>query len=164
MMVGEYMEQRGLEFVLPQNPGNYPQGMGSAQEQALRTEKIWQNQALFRKYIALDGDFKNQIVTMVESVFLSPLVNQLTGFGQVSALIVLQHLLYRYGAIDGINLEENAVKTMGPSDPAEPLSQLINQLEKGDISQEQEARKSLTPWLCQKESPFRHKREFSMMT
>ena len=39
MMVGEYMEQRGLEFVLPQNPGNYPQGMGSAQEQALRTEK-----------------------------------------------------------------------------------------------------------------------------
>ena len=88
--------------------------MGSAQEQALRTEKFQQNQALFLKYSAVDGAFINQIVIAVEPVFLSSLVDQLAGFGQVSALTMLQHLLSRYGAIDKIYLEENAVNMMGP--------------------------------------------------
>ena len=52
-------------------------------------------------------------------VFLSPLVDQLIGFGQVSALTMLKHLLSSKGEIDEIDLEENAVKIMGPYDPAE---------------------------------------------
>ena len=31
----EYTEQKGFAFVLPHNLGDYPQSMGSAQEQAL---------------------------------------------------------------------------------------------------------------------------------
>ena len=68
---------------------------------------------------------KNKIFTALELVFLSPLVYQLTGFGQVSALTMMQHLFSRYGAIDEIDLGENAVKMMGPYDPAEPLAKLI---------------------------------------
>ena len=74
---------------------------------------------------------KKQIVTAVEPVLLPPLADQLTGFVHVSALTMLQHLFYRYGAIDKIDLEENAVKLMGPYDPAEPLARIIKQLEKG---------------------------------
>ena len=96
--------------------------MGSAQEQALITEKFRQNQALFRKYTAVDGASKKQIVNAVEPVFLSPLVDQLTGFGQVSALTMLQLLFASYEVINKIDLEENAVKMMGPHHPAEPLS------------------------------------------
>ena len=33
----EYMEQAGFAFLLPHNLGDYPQIMGSAQEQALKT-------------------------------------------------------------------------------------------------------------------------------
>ena len=51
---------------------------------------------------------------------MSPLVDQLKRFGQVTALQMLQHLFNWYGAIDEIYLEENAVKMMGPYDPAEP--------------------------------------------
>ena len=57
---------------------------------------------------------KNQIVKAVEPVFLSPLVNQFTGFGQVTALTVLLHLFSRYRSIYKIDLEGNAVKMMGP--------------------------------------------------
>ena len=67
----------------------------------------------------------------MEPVLLSPLVDQLTGFGQVSALTMLQHLFSSYGTIDAIDLDENAVKMMGPYDPAEPLAQLIKQSETG---------------------------------
>ena len=66
----------------------------------------------------MDGALKNQVVTVAEPVFLYPLVYQLTGFGHVSAPTKLQHLFARYGAIDQIYLEENAVKMMGTYDPA----------------------------------------------
>ena len=58
-------------------------------------------------------------------------MDQLTGFGQVSALTMMQHLFSRYGAINKIDLEEDAVKMMGQYNPTEHLSQLIKQLEKG---------------------------------
>ena len=80
---------------------------------------------MFRKYTAMDEALKKNIVIAVEPVFLSPLVDQLTGFGQVSALTMMQHLFSSYGAIDEIDLKENAVKIMGPYKPAENLAQLI---------------------------------------
>ena len=73
---------------------------------------------------------KKQIVTAVQPVFLSPLVDQLTGFGQVSAIAMIQHLFTSYRAIDRIALKGNAVKMMGPYDSAEPLSRLIDKLKK----------------------------------
>ena len=105
--------QTGFAFVLPQNPGDYPPTMGNAQDQALVTEKFQQNQALLRKYTAVDRASKNKIIAEVEPVFLSPLVDQLTGFGQVFALTMLQHLLSSYRRIDKIDLEENSMKIMG---------------------------------------------------
>ena len=68
---------------------------------------------------------------MVEPVFLSPLVDHLTGFGQVSTLTMLQHLFSSYWSIDEIDLKENAVRIMGSYNSAEPLARLIKQLEKG---------------------------------
>ena len=67
----------------------------------------------------------------MESLLLSLLVDKLTSLGQVSALTMLQHIFDSYGAIDEIDLEENAVNMMGPYDPAEPLYRLNKQLEKG---------------------------------
>ena len=58
-------------------------------------------------------------------------MDQLTWFEQVSALAMIQHLLSSHGVINKIDLEENAVKMMGPYNPAEPLARLIEQLEKG---------------------------------
>ena len=99
--------------------------MGSAREQALGTEIFRQNQTLFRKYIVVDGALKKQIVTAVEPVFLSSLVDQLTGLGQLSALTMLQYIFSRYGVIDKIDLEVETVKMIGLYNPAEPLAQII---------------------------------------
>ena len=119
------MEQTGFAFVLLHNSGDYPQIMGSAQEQALGTENFQQNPSTFLKYTTVDGALKKQIVMLVKPVFLSPLVDQLTGFGQVSTLTMRQHLFSRYRAIKKIDLKENAVNMMGLYDPAEPLVQII---------------------------------------
>ena len=84
-----------------------------------------------RRYTAVEGGIKNQIATVMEPVFLSPSVDQLTVFGPVSALVMIQHLFASYRVIDEIDLEENVVNMMGPYDPTETLSRLIEKLEKG---------------------------------
>ena len=76
------MEHTWYAFAPPHNPGYYPPTMRSTQEQALETERFRQNQALFRRYTAVDKALKNQIVTAVQTDFLSSLVDQLIGFGQ----------------------------------------------------------------------------------
>ena len=64
----------------------------------------------------------------MEPVFLYPLVDQLTGFGQVSALTMLRNLFTNYGAIYEIDLEANVVKMMRPCDPTKLLDRLIEHL------------------------------------
>ena len=99
--------------------------MGNSQEQALGTEKFQQKQALFQKYTAVDGAFKNQVIAAVKPVFLYPLVDNLTGFWTgvhthhaSTPFIKLQENRKNY-------LGENAVNMMGSYDPTEPLAQLI---------------------------------------
>ena len=123
--------------------------MGSAQEQAPRTEKFRQNQALFRKYTAVYGALKKENFKAVEPVLLSPMVDQLTYFGQVSALTMLHHIFSSYRVINKIDLGETAVKIMGPYDPTEPLAWLIKQLEKGGYVSESVIQ-SMTLWWCSK--------------
>ena len=71
---------------------------------------------------------KNQIFKTVQPVLLYPLVNQFTGFGQVTVLQMLQNLFNSYGAIEEIDLEGNRLKMMGPYDPTELQSRLIDKL------------------------------------
>ena len=78
------------------------------------------------------GAFKKFILLAVGVVFLSPLVDYLTGFGQVSALNMIQHLFFSYRAIEKNGLKENAVNIMGPYNPAEPIARLIEQLKRRD--------------------------------
>ena len=102
--------------------------MGTAQEQALRTEWFQQNVVLFIICTAADGDLKKHIVTTVQSLFLSPLVDQLTSFVQATALQMIHHLFNSYGAIAKTDPEEKAVNMIGSYDPAETVACLIEQL------------------------------------
>ena len=47
-------------------PRQLPTNHGTAQEQAPGTDKLRQNQALFRKYTAMGRAFRNKIATAVE--------------------------------------------------------------------------------------------------
>ena len=53
----------------------------------------------------MDGSIKKQIIMAVQQVFLSPLVDQLMLFVQVTALKMLWHLFNSYGSIEKIYLK-----------------------------------------------------------
>ena len=82
MTAEDYLAQMVHIFVTTNNPRDYPKTMGTAQEQALRTKRLRQNQALFQCCTAIDRSTKNKIVTAVQPIFMSPLMDQFTGFGQ----------------------------------------------------------------------------------
>ena len=67
----------------------------------------------------------------VQVFYLYPLVDQLTGFRQMTAIQIIYNLFNSYREIDKIDPEENAVNMMGPYETTEPLDRLIEQLEKG---------------------------------
>ena len=104
--------------------------METSQNQDLGTERFRQNQALFIKYTAMDGALKNNITTVVQPVFLSPLMDNLSGFGHVYTLIMPEHVLNSYGVIYEINPEGNAVIMIGPYYPSGPQAHLMKKLQK----------------------------------
>ena len=57
-------------------------------------------------------------------------MDQLTGFGYVTALDILENFFKEYGEKDKIYLKENSMKMMQAYDPSEPLARLIEQFEK----------------------------------
>ena len=128
MTAEDYLDQTSHVFILPHNPGYYPPKMGTSQEQVLRIERFRQNQALFRRCTTVDGELIKQIVMAVKLVYLYPMVDQLTGFGQVTELQTIHNLFNSYREIDEIDPEENAVNMMGPYETAEPLDHLIEKL------------------------------------
>ena len=125
------MAQTGFTFVPMHNSGDYPPTMGTSQEKVIRIERFQQNQALFRRCTTVDGALTNQIVMTVQVFSLYPLVDQLTGFRQMTAIQIIYNLFNSYREIDKIDPEENAVNMMGPYETTEPLDRLIEKLEKG---------------------------------
>ena len=63
--------------------------------------------------------------------FHIPFKDQLAGFGQVTALEIMDHLFRSYGDIYKIDLEENELNMMGLYNPSESLDSLTEQIEKG---------------------------------
>ena len=67
----------------------------------------------------------------METIFLSPIKDQLAGFRKFTALEMMYHLFRAYGAISDIYLEENNVNIMGKYHSTETLACIIEQLGKG---------------------------------
>ena len=126
MTAEEYLSQMGQALVPTHNPGDYPPVMGTAQKKALGPKRFRQNQSLFRRYTTVDGAIKNQIFTAMQPLFLYPLMHQLKGFGQVTALHMMKNLFSSYGLIEKINLRGKTVNIMGPYNPVEPLARIID--------------------------------------
>ena len=115
----------GLHFCATVQPIQLPTNNGNRPRESAWNRKVSTKPSTFLKIHFHGQSTKKHIVTAVQLVFLSPLVYQLTGFGQISALVMLQHLFTSYRVIYKINLEENAVNIMGPYDPTQPLACLI---------------------------------------
>ena len=113
----DYMAHMGYVFVPSHNPISYHPMMVTAQEQALRTERFKKNQYLFIRCTAVGVAIKKHIVTEMQPVLLSPMVDQLTGFVQMKSFQINQRLFNYYRVIDRINIREKRSEDYGDIRP-----------------------------------------------
>ena len=69
----------------------------------LWTERFRQNKALFHRYISVYGVIKKQLITALEPIFMSKIKDKLAGFGQVTALEMIDNIFRAYSTIDEID-------------------------------------------------------------
>eukprot|EP00978_Attheya_sp_CCMP212_P015104 scaffold38834_cov33-Attheya_sp.AAC.5 len=106
-----YKEQTKHDFLAPPNPDDVPDvasaGDNRAQEQTSLDEAFKRATRIYDRYYTTDKALKKQIESAVERDFLAELHDQLTGFSQVTAFDLMEHLYDNYGLIDDVDLEVN---------------------------------------------------------
>ena len=155
------MEHTEFAFLSPHNPGDYPHRMGSAQDWALGPENFEQNQALFENTLSWMEPWKNRSSRRWNQSSYPHWWIRSHVLDRCPHLPCYRIYLPDTGRSKKIDLKINAFKMMGPYDPrwtAIPTNLTVRG--GGGNLQEQEASKSPTLWLCQKESPFWRKRGF----
>jgi hypothetical protein len=127
-----YATLSAIPFVEPANPGPVPilvPNVGTAvQIQGLiRDHK--ESLRLWREYNNVDAALKQQIIRAVDQLYIRTLQHRHTGFANVTARQLIQHLLTTYGNITPTDLALNDGKFRTAYDPAQTIEALFSQLE-----------------------------------
>ena len=89
MTAKEYTEQMGYSFVPPHNPVNLRTNVSNRSRASAQKRKVLTKPSAIQKINRRGRIPKNRIIAAVQPVFLSPLVDQLTVFGHISAIAML---------------------------------------------------------------------------
>ena len=120
-------------FVIPANPGNGPViAANSTQAQiGAATRQYNQLYKCFHTCTRVDLALKQQIIQAFDSTYLESQKDPNTGYNNVSALGMITELYDLYGAIDAVDLENNAMRMKTPWQPTSPITVLFKQIEDG---------------------------------
>lgn len=126
-----YHTLTGSHFVIPANPGNGPViAVGATQAQiGAATRQYNQTYKCFHTCTRVDLALKQQIIKAFDSTFLESQKDPNTGYNNVSVLDMIVELYDLYGAIDAVDIENNAMKMKTPWQPTSPISSLFKQIE-----------------------------------
>jgi len=85
----------------------------------------------FNTYQAVDQTLCNLILAAVPPVYVNSLSHDITGFRNVSALIIMTSLWERYGTITQAELAKNITRMSAPWNPPQPIEDIFLQLTRG---------------------------------
>ena len=119
-----------VAFVPPLNPPLQPeQATGATGPQITEANRLHlELKHTFKTYQAVDQALRNLLLAAVPHVYVNSLSNDITGFGNVSALTIMTSLWERYGRITQAKLAENLTRMSSPWNPPQPIKDLFLQL------------------------------------
>lgn len=120
----DYIARVGVAFVIPIHPGPTPDAVGTAAaiSVALRAYKDALDDVTL--YNNLRAALTSQILTAVNSSFLSALEDPDFGFGDVTPFAMLTHLRSEYGTMTPEELERNRAALSEPWNLDDPIEDL----------------------------------------
>ena len=123
----------GNHFVLPNQPPPLP--IVPAGTSAVNTGVLVREHAeLLREYhetMRTDQALTQQVINTFDKIYTRSLRNRHTGYANVTAINIVEHLYTTYGRITSMDLEQNDIRMKAPYDPTQPIENLFNQLEEG---------------------------------
>jgi hypothetical protein len=84
---------------------------------------------IFRTWITVEQALKNQIITVLDPMYLEILNNDMVGFANTTARYMLEHLFLYYGSITAVDLEHNWENMCKAWDPEQPVESIFKQIQ-----------------------------------
>ena len=126
----DYLLRAGVLFIVPTHPGPPPERIGTAAVIGVALRNYAEALADVALYNALSAALTAQILSAVNSSFLSALEDPDFGFGDVTPRAMLEHLRTEYGTLTPEELEKNRAALSEPwnfDDPIEDLwAKIVN--------------------------------------
>ena len=120
----DYLLRTGFPFVVPLHPGQAPEAVGTSAAIAVAIRNYNDALADVTLYNSLSAALTSQILTAVNSSFLSALEDPDFGFGDVTPLAMLTHLRTEYGTMSPEELERNRSALSEPWNFDDPIEDL----------------------------------------
>jgi hypothetical protein len=117
-------------WITPQAPGQAPANTDGTAAQISAARHIWEeNVQTYRTCTSVQQALKKQIISVFEPMYLDTLNDNMVGYTNISAIVMLDHLFETYGNISSVDLEINFEHMRRAWDPQQPVESLFKQIQ-----------------------------------
>lgn len=120
----------GTPFVIPTNPGVYPEGIIAAAQKAQREAEHKALVKQFQTCVGVAKGLKELILKAIEEDFLLELQNEQTGYLNVSPFQIMNHLRNRWGSLDYVDINNLMNECDSGWSPDEVPTRFFNRIDK----------------------------------
>ena len=128
MTDAEYLARAGVAFAIPLHPGPPPAPVGAAAAIAVGLRIYTDAVDDATRYNNLAAALTSQILTAVNTSFLSALEDPVFGFSDLTPLALINHLRDEYGTLTPEELENNRAALSEPWNFDEPIEDLWSKI------------------------------------
>jgi hypothetical protein len=111
-------------------PRRAPATTDGTAAQTSATHHIWEEDVqTYRTCTSVQQALKKQIISVFEPMYLDILNDNMVGYANISAIVMLDHLFETYGNITAVDLEINFEHMRRAWDPQQPVETLFKQIQ-----------------------------------
>jgi hypothetical protein len=113
-------------WISPQAPGRAPANTDGTSTQISAAHHVWEEDVqTYRTYTSVQQALKKQIISVFERMYLDVLNDNMSGFANISARDMLDHIFSTYGNITAVDLEINFEHMCRAWDPQQSVESLF---------------------------------------
>jgi hypothetical protein len=114
----------------PTSPRAGPANTDGTAAQISAARHVWEEDIqTYRTYTSVQQALKKHIISVFEPMYLDVLNDNMVGFANISARVMVDHLFSTYGNITAVDLEINFENMRRAWDPQQPVEALFKQIQ-----------------------------------
>jgi hypothetical protein len=129
-MIAPTTDEEPTLWVTPNAPGRAPATMDGTAAQISAARHMWEEDVqTYRTCTSVQQALKKQIISVFERMYLDILNDNMVGYTNISARVMLEHLCETYSNITAVDLEINFEHMRRAWDPQQPVETIFKQIQ-----------------------------------